>query len=221
MSRSQLEFDTVINLIKIWPHFKTIENLQARPHNIIIIKMLKNNMSFVESIKELKKIEVIKDMDIEHIKEQLETDDDWLKEEGWLKIEFLKLAMAYKNDKILKSFLRFTVIESLNGLNVDLENMDDIEENNAAINRCLKDKELISLILEDNTYITLIQTPFYLIFIHYILKNEPKSVIYDVVRNLRENNFLLESSKVFGSVESFCGSYKTVSSLLALVENFK
>jgi len=221
MSKTQEEFDTILSLLKIWPPFKTIEHLHEKPHNLILAKMLKSNMFFVNSVKDLKKNEILTDLDVEFINEQLKTEDDWSKENGWLKIAFLKFAIAYKNEKVLKSFLRYTEIECLKGLNINLEAADGYEINKTALKRSLEDKELILLILEDNTYISLIQTPFYSIFIHYILKNEPKSLIYDVVRNLKENNFLFESSKVFGSVENFCESYKTVSSLLALVENFE
>ena len=217
ISSSQNEFTGLVNLLKVWPPFQNVDSLEQKPSNKILINLVNKGLSFVQSVRELKEAHILVDNDMEKIKSQLEEMNNWNEEDGVYKIRYLKMCLAYQNEKILKNYLRFVELECF---------MNEIEfacvnQYSASLELILKDSELMELIRQDKTYVSLIHTPLFFIFTHFTLNNSAKDVIYDIVRCLKKHEFLPEAAKLFADAEDFYGGYQTISSCLALVEKFE
>lgn len=217
LATDQVQFDGLINLLKTWPLFQNIEDTESKPLDIILTRMIKRNKSIVQSVLTLKEMSFLDDQDVECIRTQLEEDEgNWTHLDGRSKIGYLKLLLAYKNEKMLKNFIRFTADEMLDE-NLNYERLDT---ESGQVKTILDDKELMQLILKDEMYVILVNTPFYLLFMHYILNEESKGVIYDVVRCLKKQELVVEAAKLFGQLENFCESYRSLSNCLSLLDNF-
>ena len=94
-------------------------------------------------------------------------------------------------------------------------------ENKKAIDTIIDDIEMMQLILEDKFYCHMINTPLYSIFTRYLVKHESKGLKLEIVRSLKQNDFLIEASSLLIETESFYEPYRTLSSSLLLIENIK
>lgn len=205
--------------MKVWPTFQNIESDDQKPWNKILTNLVDKNLSFVWSVQELRKAQILVDSDMEMIRSQLETMDGWNNENGQHKIQYLKMCLSYQNEKILKNYLRFVDLKCFTNEN-DLDNLGE-NEHSASMELILNDTELMELILKDQTYVSLIHAPLFLIFIHFALNNLAKNVIYDIVRCLKKQEFLPEAAKLFADAENFHGDYQTISNCLAMVGKFE
>ena len=93
-------------------------------------------------------------------------------------------------------------------------------EDMASLDSILNDTDLMSLLMEKNFYLQLLNTPLYLIFAHYVLNNESKLVIYEMVRFLKQNEHAIEAARLLAETENFYTSYRTLSASLALITKF-
>ena len=92
------QFNTVISLIKIWPRFVDINEAGKKPWNNVLVKSIESQLPIINSVKELNRINIINDEDVVYLRGVLEAKESW----AVLKVQFLKLALAYKNKGIIK-----------------------------------------------------------------------------------------------------------------------
>lgn len=218
LSEVQEHYVAVINLLKIWPSFTTVEK---SPLNCVLVKMFLNKIQFVENVKDLNKNGLITDSDINYIREELEKNAKWNLKDGLLKIAYLKLCLAAKSKKLVRNFVDTIELEcfKLDEL-VKLNDLED-EIKCESMQSVLQDKELMHLLLEDHLYSQIMNTPLYSLFTYYMLRNEAKHTIYDLVRYLKQKeNFTTEAAKLLLDVDRFHSSYKTLSVSLTLLDKF-
>ena len=213
----QEDFSALISLLKIWPEFQASEDIEKKPWNQLLVKLIINKIAFVECIKELHKADQFNEVDIEFVREQLESDETWNKSDGLFQLAYLKVCLACRNDKLVKKFLRNTQLECFHL--ATYENLAD-HEDVASLDSILNDTDLMSLLMEENFYFQLVNTPLYLIFAHYVLNHESKLVIYEMVRFLKQNEHTIEAARLLVETENFYTSYRTLSSSLALITKF-
>lgn len=214
LSHEQQDYLAVINLLKIWPIFV---NFEKSPWNIVLIKMIQNKVSFVENVKELNAINMLTENDLILIQQELETNETWQDNE-FLKISYLKLCLAFKSKKLTKNFMDTIHIDCFKSTEIEKLN-HEYDEPSESLQAILSDKELMNLLIEDNFYCFIMNTPLYLIFTYYLLRNETKHVIYDVIRHLKQKeNFTTESAKLLIDANQFFNSYKTLSTSLILLD---
>lgn len=218
LSATQKDYISVINLLKIWPTFTIFEK---SPWNSVLYKMIIDKISFVDSVKELSKNSLIKDADIVSIQEELEKNAYWNLEDCHLKISYLKLCLACKSKKLIRNYLDTIALECFQPNEIEKLNDLDDENKSESLKAISGDQELMNLILEDNFYCFVMNTPLYSIFTYYLLRNESKNVIYDLIRHLKQKeNFTTEAAKLLLDVDRFHNSYKTLSVSLTLIDRF-
>ncbi len=218
LSSSHDEYLGLVSMLTIWPPMSTAE-LETKPSNTILVRMIENRLPFVEATRMLISSNNVTDSDVEFIRGKLEANEaNWSQTDGHVKIAFLKLCLVSRNEKLVKNFLRFIELECFDN-ELDYDRLDQYEDI-ASLQLVLADKELMELLLQDQLYLVVVLTPLYALFVHYILSNESKSLIYEVVRALKKNEQLLEAAKLFAETENFCSSYKTVTSCLELIKKF-
>lgn len=224
LSTSAEEHLALINLLTIWPTFSNkttdLENPASKPSNRLLVRMIERNLSFIDGARMLITHEALTDADIESIRAELENDEtEWNESKGQRQLAYLKLCLACKAEKILKHFLRFIELDCFTS-ELDFDNLDQYADV-LSLQEILGDRELMELLLQDQQYLAVVMTPLYPLFASYLLNTESKNVIYEVVRRLRESGHGLEAAKLFADTEGFCGSYRTLSSCVELLQKFK
>ncbi len=69
-------------------------------------------------------------------------------------------------------------------------------------------------------FLKFIDTPFYNLFIDYLLNYESKDRIRLVIKLLKENNYLIEASYLLANLNNTHGQYNTVGLSFALLQKF-
>ena len=155
------------------------------------------------------------------IQEELEKNAYWNLEDCHLKISYLKLCLACKSKKLIRNYLDTIALECFQPNEIEKLNDLDDENKSESLKAISGDQELMNLILEDNFYCFIMNTPLYSIFTYYLLRNESKNVIYDLIRHLKQKeNFTTEAAKLLLDVDRFHNSYKTLSVSLTLIDRF-
>ena len=217
LSKSYDHLLALISLLKSWPEFGQAAHSEDKPWNRIIVKLMLGNHSVIELANELKEKSFLDEIDLDYIRQELHSNEHWLHGSGDLKRAFLKLSFVFKNFKQIKSFVEQSDLECVSLINT--VNPNDFE-NYESLVAFLDDKELMDLMMQEKSYLQLVNTPLYAIFFNYIVKNESKSSLNDVIKNLKQNGYLVEAAKLLAEVENFNDSHKTLSVSLSLLERF-
>jgi len=218
LSETQDHYKAVVNLLKIWP---TFVNFEKAPWTCALIKMIRNKVTFVEIVKDLSKNSILTDTDIIFIREELETRQEWNDKNELLKISYLKLCLAFKNKKLIRNFLDTIELECFQSAEIEKLLNSDEEEHGNVIQTIYSDKELMNLIIEDNFYCLIINTPLYSVFTYYLLRNETKNIIHEIIKHLKQKeNFATEAAKLLLDVDRFFTAYNTLSASLNLLDRF-
>ena len=227
--KSNEECVGLINLLKIWPPFDNITEINSKPWNkVLILYISLINFQDVENLKfdlitltrELKKDKKLNEYDIAHISNQILTDVKECKknyDEKKAEINNLKLAQCFK---LCFLYHNFVMINQL------IDNIKfDLKENNNLFKNSNLDKLLF---LNDEhaknenlkLFLKFIETPLYNQFIDYLLNRETNDNIKLVVKILKENNHLIEASYLVSNLYNTHNQYNTISLSFALLEKF-
>ena len=216
LSKSYAHYTALISLLKSWPEF-TVESASEKPWIRVLLKLVWGNHSIIELGNELKEKNILKETDLEYIKHELEADDNWTDPDGLMKISFMKLMFLFKNFKSVRAFVDSVDLECFSLINkVNPASLESF----SSLDTILNDKELADLMMLDKAYVQLINTPLYAIFSSYVLKNETKATLSDIVKTLRQNGHNVEAAKLLVEVENLNDCYRTLSISLSLMERF-
>jgi neuroblastoma-amplified sequence len=207
----------LISLLKSWPEFTETEKTNEKPWNNVLIKLIAGNHSIIETANELKEKNALNESDLDFIQSELRSNENWSKKDSLLKISFIKLSLIYKNFKRVKVFIENTDLECFNLINI--VNPNDFE-NDQSLVLVLNDKELMDLMLQEKSYLQLINTPLYSIFFYYIARNESKATINEIIKGLKQNGHFVEAAKLFAEVENVNDSHKTLTTSLLFLEKY-
>ncbi len=196
----------LINLLKTWPEFHSLP-VDKKPWNQVLLKVIEKDMSFVELVKEIKVNKRLDEADLSFLIEQLKNEENWATK---FMIPHLKLGVIFKQ------------FEFIGEINSYLEKKINEKEGNRHILCDLleKDSELMKLLIEDEIYIRLLNTPIYRFFKNYLLKYEPNEVVEAVIRNLKENQYQIEAASLLVDAKGFHQQYRTLSVSMALLKKF-
>ena len=78
----------------------------------------------------------------------------------------------------------------------------------------------MDLVMQERQFLQLINTPIYSIFFSYIIKNESKENLNEIIRALKQNGHFVEAGKLLAEVENLNNSHKTLTASLSLLEKF-
>ena len=222
LSATESHCMALVKILNIWPQFSSIEDQSQKPWINVLIKHISNSYSFINLAKDLIKNNQFNQDDLFYVKSQLEENSNWDNDSKYmqLKLSYLKLLFLFKNLKLIKEFINESI---------DLSVMDQIQDNldhsmieaNEQLNAVVNDKELMNLLINEKFYLDIINTRFYCLFEWYLINNETRPTIREVIRELKMGLHLEEAGKLLLQSESFYDSYKILSVSLTLIDKFE
>ncbi|CAF1011878.1 unnamed protein product, partial [Brachionus calyciflorus] len=224
LSETKNQFSALLSLLKTWPMFEHTENPSEKPLNLILTKIILNEIDFLQLINDLNedKFLNLSDKDFGHIRKSVVTEKESDANLNVYKISFLKMGLLLRNSEIvesLKKFINTLDLKFLKVLEMNKGNFESVESDELFI-RFVNDNELMGLITRDNFYLEIINTNFYTVFTYYLTRNESREKLNEIVRVLKKNGFSMEAAKLLCDAESSSSLFKTLSFSLAMIEKF-
>jgi hypothetical protein len=234
--KSSEESIGLINLLKIWPPFENIHEINGKLWNLALIQYLNLinkeeenvDLDIISLINELKKDKQLNEYDIAHIsnqiliriKESSKNEKIRIKINNFKLIQCFKLCFLYQNFPLIKQLID----------NIDFKIIDEEEKSRLFKNSNLDklffidtktpetkvNSESIELLIKH-----LIDTQIYDLFSAYLVKYETKEHIEYVIKILKEKNHLIEASYLISILNNTHSKYNTFGLAYALLQKFK
>ena len=234
--KSREESIGLLSLLKIWPPFESIGEINRKTWNLALIQHIGfitpndeiANFNLIALVRELKIEKQLNEYDVAHISSQilmevresskpLNSNPDYkqIKRNNFKLFQVFKLCFLYQNFTIIKE-----IVDSIQFSIISEDGDENCFFNNESSDKLFfsdkkSDTENIELFLKN-----LINTRIYDLFIAYLIKNGTKERIEMIVKILKKNNYLIEASYLVSILNNIHSQYNTFALSFAILQKF-